>query len=60
MTQLGYPNISVGKKTNEENMQSVKGYLSEMAEQLNYQISYLESKVEQLEAIVRKLEEDKK
>lgn len=46
------PNISVGSKTNEQNMQVTKSYLSSMADNLNY----LVARVESLESTVATLQ----
>lgn len=48
-----YPNINVEKRSNEENMQSTKAYLSELADQLNYALNNLESRIEKLEENVK-------
>lgn len=43
-------------KSNEENIAALKSYLTNMAEQLNYQMSYLAGRVADLEA---KIESEK-
>lgn len=48
-----YPNINVEKRSNEENMQSTKSYLSALADQLNYALNNLESRIEKLEENVK-------
>lgn len=56
MSRFDYPGISVEEKSNEANMQTVKGYLIEMADALNYCIGRLEGKIEALENRVEELE----
>lgn len=53
MAQFDEPNISVSKKTNEENLSSIKGWAGQLIDQLNY----LSIKVENLEAKVNALSE---
>ena len=48
--KLNYPNIDVAKKSNEANMQAVKACLCDMVDQMNYYVTDLENKVEQLQA----------
>lgn len=50
--KLDYPSIDVAKKSNEANMQAVKSCMYEMVDQLNYYVTELENKVEQLQAAV--------
>ena len=50
------PNVSVEKKSNEQNMTSLKLYLSEMSEELNYQINQINSNINELKLRVEALE----
>jgi hypothetical protein len=56
MITFDVPNISVSKKSNEENMQSVKDFSYELVDQLNYVLNSLNDRIEALEAL--KSEED--
>lgn len=52
------PNISVGKKTNEENIQQMKSWSSSTADNLNYLVARqeaLESTVASLQSTVNEL-----
>lgn len=51
------PAISVESKTNEQNLQILKGYLNDMADQMNYQISNLQSQINALQAQVDSIKE---
>ena len=50
------PGVSVESKTNEQNLQILKGYLNDMADQLNYQIATLQSQIDDLKARVESKE----
>lgn len=55
------PGINVQKKTNEENIQVLKGYLSDMADILNHYIAIIDSlteKVNELESKIASLESE--
>ena len=54
-SKFDYPNINVGGKSNEQNMQATKAYLNGLSDQLNFYLSNLESRVEELETIVNSL-----
>lgn len=47
------PNISVNKKTNEQNIAAIKSYLSELSDAL----SYLEHRVDRLETTIAAMKE---
>lgn len=55
-SKFDYPNINVGGKSNEQNMQSVKAYLTSLSDQLNFYLNNLETRVEVIEAIVNNSE----
>lgn len=48
-TRFGYPNIKVGKLSNEENIQNIKSYLYALSESTSQYIENLENKVNTLE-----------
>ncbi len=54
-SKFGYPNIKVGKMTNEQNMQDVKSYLYEMSDNTSRYIINLENEVEELKKELAKL-----
>ncbi len=45
------PNISVGSKSNEQNLQVTKSYLSAMADNLNYLVARVEALETELAAL---------
>lgn len=47
--KLGTPSISVDQKTNEQNIQTIKGYLNNMSQELEYVINNMESRLNALE-----------
>lgn len=47
--KLGTPSISVDQKTNEQNIQVIKGYLNNMSQELEYVINNMESRINALE-----------
>lgn len=47
--KLGTPSISVDQKTNEQNIQAIKGYLNNMSQELEYVINNMESRLNALE-----------
>jgi chaperonin cofactor prefoldin len=49
------PNVSVATKTTEQNIQSMKSYLTEMADSLNYHIGFLENKIEAMQKEIDEL-----
>lgn len=55
MATFDTPNISVEKKTNEQNMQAVKAYLTDLAENLNYVINQQNAKMEALRAEIAEI-----
>ena len=50
MSTFDYPSVSVEDKTNEQNIMSLKAYLSSLADQLNYVTTNYESRIEYLES----------
>lgn len=48
-TRFGYPNIKVGKLSNEQNIQNTKSYLYALSESTSQYIENLESRVNALE-----------
>lgn len=50
METFDTPSINVEKKSNEENMQAVKAYLSELAEKLNYMSNNLQEQIDSIKA----------
>lgn len=52
MSTFDAPNIDVMEKSNEENIQSTKSYLVNMADNLNYKFDNLESRVAYLESLL--------
>lgn len=55
MATFDTPNISVEKKTNEQNMQAVKAYLTDLAENLNYVINQQNAEMEALRAEIAEI-----
>ena len=51
-SRFGYPNIKVGKMTNEQNMQSVKGFLYQMSDETSQYITNLEQEVADLKKML--------
>lgn len=56
MATFDAPNISVEKKTNEQNMQAVKAYLTDLADQLNYMVNQQQKEIENLRSEIEALE----
>lgn len=54
-SRFGYPNIKVGKMTNEQNIQNVKSYLYELSDNTSRYIINLENEVEELKKELAKL-----
>jgi hypothetical protein len=57
MASFDSPNINIEKKTNEQNMATVKAYLSNMADTLNYTLNSLQSQISELAERISDLEE---
>lgn len=55
MATFDAPNISVEKKTNEQNMQAVKAYLTDLADQLNYTVNQQQKEIETLRSEIKAL-----
>ena len=55
MAGFDYPPISEGK-TNEQNIMSVKAYLIELCDQLNYQLDMIQEKLRVLETKIEEME----
>lgn len=55
MATFDTPNISVEKKTNEQNMQAVKAYLTDLAENLNHVINQQNAEMEALRAEIAEI-----
>ena len=55
MATFDAPNISVEKKTNEQNMQAVKAYLTDLADQLNYMVNQQQKEIETLRSKIEAL-----
>lgn len=51
-SKFDYPNINVGGKSNEQNMQAVKSYLNNLSDQLNFYINELETEISDLKEII--------
>lgn len=51
------PAINVDSKTNEQNLQILKGYLNDMADQMNYLIANMQSQIDDLKAQVDSFKE---
>lgn len=49
MEKLDYPNINSGR-TAEQNIMAIKSYLCNMADQLNYMIGILDSRISEIES----------
>lgn len=49
MAQLDSPNINAGDRSNEQNIQSVIAYLTNMADELNYLFDNVENRLQALE-----------
>ena len=56
MEVFNAPNISLEKKTAEQNMQSVKSYLSSMADTMNYYLTKQQTEIESLKKRIEELE----
>lgn len=55
MATFDAPNISVEKKTNEQNMQAVKAYLTDLADLLNYTVNQQQKEIETLRSEIKAL-----
>lgn len=55
MATFDAPNISVEKKTNEQNMQAVKAYLTDLADLLNYTVNQQQKEIETLRSEIEAL-----
>lgn len=58
MSTFDAPAISVGTKTNEQNMQTVKAYLVNLSSELNYQFGVLNSEIEALKKEISSMKGD--
>ena len=58
-TRFGYPNIKVGKLSNEQNIQNTKAILYAFSESTSQYIENLENKVNTLEGIIENLNKGK-
>ena len=58
-TRFGYPNIKVGKLSNEQNIQNTKAFLYAFSESTCQYIENLENKVNTLEGIIDNLNKGK-
>jgi len=54
MSTFDTPNISVGMKSNEENIQITKSYLNDLAYMLNLKIDSIEERLSALESAIEK------
>ena len=54
-----YPNVNVGKKTNEQNMKAMYSYMCNTADQTNYVVSNLTQQIESLRKEVEELKNGK-
>lgn len=54
-SRFGYPNVKVGKLTNEQNIQNVKSFLYTMSEQTSQYINNLENEIIELRAEIESL-----
>lgn len=59
MEIFDYPNVNVGKKTNEQNMQAMYSYMCNTADQMNYVVSQLTQQIENLRNEVEELKNGK-
>lgn len=58
-TRFGYPNIKVGKLSNEQNIQNTKAFLYAFGESTSQYIENLENKVNTLEGIIENMAKSK-
>ena len=58
-TRFGYPNIKVGKLSNEQNIQNTKAFLYAFSESTSRYIENLENKVNTLEGIIENMAKSK-
>ena len=58
-TRFGYPNIKVGKLSNEQNIQNTKAFLYAFSESTSQYIENLENKVNALEGIIENMAKNK-
>lgn len=58
MANFDYPSISVGNKSNEENMQSTRAWAHDVVDMLNIYIDKLEARIASLEEEVNELKGD--
>lgn len=56
MAAFDSPNINVTRKSNEENMQIVKNYLSDLADTLNYTVNSMQEQINALAERISELE----
>ena len=54
-----YPNVNVGKKTNEQNMKAMYSYMCNTADQMNYVVGNLTQQIESLRREVEELKNGK-
>ena len=54
-SRFGYPNVKVGKLTNEQNIQNVKSFLYNMSEQISTYINNLENEIAELKSEIENL-----
>lgn len=53
MAKFEQPSINTTTKTTEQNLQSLKGYLSQLADELNVEMSGIENRLAALEKAVK-------
>lgn len=55
MEVFNAPNISLDKKTTEENIKVIKGYLSSMADTMNYYLTKQQAEIEELKTEIEEI-----
>ena len=56
MINIDYPNISLDKKTNEQNIQAIKSWMYQLADSLNIELKALEDDITDIKSILDKME----
>lgn len=51
-SKFDYPNINIGGKSNEQNMQAVKAYLNNLSDQLNFYLNDMETQILELKEMI--------
>lgn len=53
--RLGYPNVNIGRYSNEQNIQNMNAFMCELSDTVNHYIGTLEEEIETLKSEIETL-----